>query len=331
MTGRQSNKWSMLLKVNSFFNNNSSVFAPLAHFTPFINEIATLIEDITHEEASGNQNMSGYTEQKSTTRIEVETVSHTVGVALLSWGSLNAQPYIIEREYYLPGSLGNCTDSDLYVLARQLFAKADPVKNALVPFGSGPADVGLLDSRSQEFLPQIRVARNNRKMRSRSVKQVEQLFKRADEVLETLDIFLKVYQSTNPILHSKYSTARKIDKVVGGHTVHKKRGNVLPAYVAHAPFAPAVLKATARLLLTNQSRKGDVVFYFSREPRVLPLAGDKLTVVAFGKPVNITASDAGYTVHSPHLNIRNPNVKHGSWKAEVVKNKRVKKAAKKGS
>ncbi len=317
MNSNQANKWYMLLKVQSFFKTFNSTFSAFPQFPPLITQIGNLIESIPKESVDVSADLSGFTQQKEDDRLALEKVCGKVGSALLAYGIANGTPYIIESEDYLPSSLTLSSDSELYVLAVQLFGVAQPVEAALVTFGSGPADVAELNTGAGKFLPQIKVGRNQRKVKSRAAQKVKELFAEADEALAKLDTYMKVYQYNDANMYDQYNTARKIDKRAGGHNVHKKHGKVLPGFVAHAPFAAEVLKATSKLILSNRKRGGDIIFYFSQRANEKPVAQTKLTTVSFSKPLKITANDAGYTVHTPHLNILNPNVTHGLWKAEI--------------
>ncbi len=307
----------MLLKVQGFFERYNSTFSPFPQFPPLINEIKDLVDTISKEAGVVISDFSGYTEQKNDDRTKLEEISGKVSSALLGYGAANGQPDIVEREDYLVSSLGKSPDSELYVLAVQLYRTALPVQGSLTPYGSGAADVTELNNAAEKFLPQIKVARNQRKVKSRAAKKVKELFVQADEALRKLDIYMNVYQHANSNLYTQYRFARKIDKRVGGHTLHKKRGHVLPGNVAHAAFKPEVLKANSKLILSNTKRGGDVVFYFSANANEKPTAQTKLTTVSFKQATNITAAEAGYTLHTKELNVLNPNVTIGAWKAQI--------------
>lgn len=317
MTITQRRKLGMLLKVHGFYVSNGSVFNPIPHFPPLITELDDLIKAISHEAGISEQDLSGATIAKTETRTGLEAICLKVGMAVRLFGVNNSEPYIIEEDDYFSGNLETVRDSELLVLALQLHGKAQPVEGSLAPYSCSPADVLKLKDLAQSFLEQIKVSRNNRRSRTRSVKKVKGLFTGADVLLEKSDDFLVVYRYINNNLWLQYRTARHIDKLGGGKNVHKKQGQVLPAGVAYAPFSKEVLKGPSKMIFTNENKEGDLLFYFSARPNELPLPETKLTKAAAGKSIKITAQEAGYTVHNTHLNIRNPNVKRGSWKAEV--------------
>lgn len=317
MTNDQTDKLKMLWDTAFFFEKEAAVFNPLPQFPPLINELKLQTREIENQEMISTGNMTGYTEAKNQTRQTLVNLLKKVSDSLLSYGQNNSAPYIIEREDYLAGRLSDASDSEVYVLAVQLFRKADPVKASLPPYGSNPADVVLLQTTADSFVDQIRVPFANRKARSRAVAQVKKLFAQCDEVLQTLDIHMAVYEYININLYLRYRSARNIDNLSGGHTVHKKRGRVLPGFVAYAPFTAAALKGVKKFIFYNEGKKGDLQFYFSAHPRERAQAGTTLTTLNGDSRIEIAVAQSGYSAATPYLNIHNPNAFAGKWKAEV--------------
>lgn len=317
MNRKLENKLGMFHKVLHFFKANESTFNPIAHFGPPIAELKGIADDIVKEEIKNIRDYTGATEQKNEVREKVEKLCAKVGSAVLAYGANNSQPDILDATDYMTGNLARVGDSELYVLAVQLYRKADPIKGFLAPYGSGTTDVAQLNTQSSAFVDQIHVPRGYRKVRTRAVQQIAALFKQADEVLQKLDAYMAVYQFVGLTLFAEYKLARAIDNRPSGHTVHKKRGKVLPGFVAHAAFREGILKPTVKITFYNTGKKGDLAFYFSARAAERPTETTKVTIVSPGKEVSIKVSEAGYTPHLTQLNIHNPNVLHGQWKAVV--------------
>ena len=129
----------------------------------------------------------------------------------------------------------------------------------MAPYGSGTTDVAQLNTQSSAFVDQIHVPRGYRKARTRAVQQIAALFKQADEVLQKLDAYMAVYQYNHYTLFSQYKTARAIDNRPAGHTVHKKRGKVLPGFVAHAAFREGVMSTLERVRASHVGKSVLVV------------------------------------------------------------------------
>lgn len=317
MNRKLENRLGMFHKVLYFFKANEAIFNPIAHFGPAIAELKAITEDIQTEEIKNTSDYSGATIQKNELREKVEKLCSKVGSAVRAYGANNGQLNILDASDYLQGNLTRVGDSELYVLAVQLYRKADPIKGFLAPYGSGTADVAQLNTQSSAFVDQIHVPRGYRKVRTLAVQQIAALFKQADEPLQKLDAYMAVYQHNHYTLFLEYKSARAIDNRPSGHTVHKKRGRVLPGFVAHAAFREGILKPATKLTLYNTGKKGDLAFYFSARAAERPTETTKLTIVSPGKEVTIKASEAGYTPHLTQLNIHNSNVLHGQWKAVV--------------
>jgi hypothetical protein len=309
----------MLMSTAHFFKKEEAVFNPLLHFAPIITGLNSTIDEIVQEAGKVSQDITGATLDKSDRREKLEPLTHKVAAALISLCNFTGIEQLIEADDYLPSSLDGSRDSDVYVLARQLYIKANPVKDQLLPYNCTPADVDMLNTTAENFLPWIQVARNVQRERSRSVKKLAAFFKQADELLERADSHMAVYQYTNNDLFFLYKGARKIIDNASGHTVHKKSGRVLPGFVDTAPFAEGIVKPESKMIFTNSGKGGELFFYFSSKAGQRPAATTLLTKLANGKSVKTIASAAGYTVHTPVLNILNPNVRHGQWKAEVGK------------
>lgn len=317
MNSKQENRFGMLTGVHSYYVKHSAFFNPIAHYPPLITGLKNILDSIIKQAGISTEDITGYTETKSASRKKLEKISGKVANALMPYCIYaNLEP-VIEPGDYLPSALSTATDSDLYVLARQLFNHAEPVKNLLPPYGSGHVDVALLNTTAENFLPQIKVARNKRRERSRSVKKLADIFLQADELLVKFDNNMAVYQYIQLDLWTAYKLSRKITDNASGHTVHKKRGQVLPGFVAGIPFSREVLKATSKLVLSNTGKTGELVFYFSSQAGVRPLSETKLNKVQHNKTLKTTATEAGYTVQTPFLNVLNPNVRHGQWKAVI--------------
>lgn len=319
MNNRQSNKLDMLISVNAFFKEHNTFFSTKPHLVTVITALNNTANSIFSEAGIVSEDITGYTEQKKQYRTTVETLSGKVSQAVLAYYINTAQLPPLEEDDYLQSSLSSAADSELYVAARQLFAAADPVKALLAPYNSGPADVAALNTAAETFLPYIKIARNKRRERSRSVKQLSELFRTADALLKRADGYMAVFRFSDNGLFTEYKLSRQIIDRASGHTLHKKQGKVLPGFVNNAPFAPGILKPSTKLNLSNAGKTGELVFYFSSRANARPQAGSKLNIVKNNKTLKTTATEAGYTVHTPFLNILNPNVRHGQWKAEVVK------------
>lgn len=319
MTNRQNNKLEMLMSVNNFFTENNAVFIPFPHFPPLINALKDVVDNIFEQSGLSTENITGYTEQKNMYRSKLEMSCGKVGKALLAYFTNTGLTSPLEADDYLPSAVSSAADSDLYVAARQLHLHADPVKTLLAPYNCSAADVDALSAAAETFLPEIKVARNKRRERSRTVKKLAQLFRDADALLQNADNYLAVYQFTNQKLYTAYKLSRKIIDRASGHTVHKKQGRVLPGFVAYAAFAPGIVNEKTPLTLSNKSKAGDLHFYFSSRTSVRPAPGAPTLTVKNGKTLKATPAELGYNAQNTILNIWNPNVRHAQWKVEAGK------------
>jgi hypothetical protein len=319
MNSKQENAFGMFSMVLLFFKDYETFFNPLAHFQPLITGLNDLSNLIIETDSKATADNTGYTKKKNKKRDKLEVITHKVAAALMGWTSFSGTVPLIEADDYLPSSLGSSRDSDIYVLARQLYTKANPVKTLLLPYNCTAADVDQLNTNAEDFLPEIQIARNAERESARARKKVAELFKQTMELLHKADDNMAVYQYTQHKMWTEYRLARKLVNNASGHSVHKKSGRILPGFVATAAFAEGIVTSESKMILTNSGKGGDLFFYFSSKAGERPQAGTVLTKVANGKSVKSIASAAGYSVHRPVLNILNPNVRHGAWKAEVGK------------
>jgi hypothetical protein len=226
MTNRQSNKLDMLMSVNAFFKEHNTFFSTKPHLVSVINALKDNVDHIFTEAGIVSEDITGSTEQKKDYRTTVETLSGKVSYAVLAYYTNTGQVPPLEEDDFLQSSLSSAADSELYVAAQQLFAAADPVKALLPPYNSGPADVAALNTAAATFLPYIKIARNKRRERSRSVKQLSELFRTADALIERADGYMGVFRFSDNGLFTEYKLSRQIIDRASGHTVHKKQGKV---------------------------------------------------------------------------------------------------------
>jgi hypothetical protein len=307
--------------VAQFFDRESAIFGVLPQFPPVTLKLKNILMKMVREDVIISANMKGYTQSKNTTRVELLRLMKLVSDSLLSYGANNGDPYIIDEDIYLPSALSTSSDSELYVLGVLLFRKADPVKVSLPLYGTQLADVAALNTTADSFLMQIGVPTANRKAKSRAVARLKGLFAEMNDVMDTLDDLMAVYEYTNPNLHSRYRSARNIQNLSGGKRVHKKKGRVLGGDTAHAPFTDKGLKGVKHFILYNESKqKGTkLAFYFSAQKNAQPQHENKLIRVVAGEKTTIAVDESGYSASTPYLNIYNPNASTDYWKAEVKK------------
>ncbi len=317
MNDIQLNKLGMFEKVNDYLTNNAAALAGVTQIAPLQSSLSNLIADIVDAAGVAGSDTTGFTIEKATERTDLEAIALKVSRAAAAYFLSIGQPGNIKLADYTRAELDGARDNDLYVDAKYLHKIVLPVQANLSGFNSGPADVTALGNALQEFFNVIQLPAEKKGEKAVYTRGVESLFKEADGLLDTLDIYMLTFEDGEPLLYALYKAARSIDDS-GGGSQNIKQGTAPMESMVNVPFAPGKLQADTVLQLENPNPAGELTYYFSDSPSGGTGTATVLTEVGPDSNVQKVAVELGYSATHIYLNLFNPSLTAAEWKVEIL-------------
>ncbi|MCW5907555.1 MAG: hypothetical protein KIS94_06840 [Chitinophagales bacterium] len=316
MNDKQENKLSMFIKVSDFLETNVTELTAVANIAPLQTELDANIAAITEAEGVADSDTTGFTMLKAQERIDLETITLKVSRAAAAYFTSTGNIGMVKECDFTKSELETMRDTILYVKAKKLYDIAQPADANLSSFNSGPADVAALLDAINAYYTVIQLPQEKRTQKTASGMQVDELIRKTDRLLKTLDVYMLTFEATNQLLYNTYRGARAIDDNTGGSQTNKS-GTVNMSAVANIPFAESLIGSDTVLRLGNNSGTGgQLLFYFS-DSTTGGVAGSEVTVED-GQSVQVTALSIGYNaLLSRYLNVSNPNMSVGKWTAVI--------------
>lgn len=316
MNDNQEDKLGMFEKVKAFLLTNAATLAVVTQIATLQSALNDLIDDIIDADIKATQDDTGYTEEKTQQRINLEEITLKVARALTAyWESIDSKGTLRMTDYG-KSELEAMRDNDLYAAAKRLFKVADPLGASLTAFNSGPADVSDLDTKKEAFFADIQNPAMKRGERKEWGAEVERLFGDTDKVLDKLDTYMATFEAINEILYGQYKNARLIDSS-GGGAAKVKRGEIPAEDIQNAAFSAELLADETLLEFSNTGTGATLSFYFGALPGSPPEAPGQ-TILTPGASVQKTAAEAGYNSGQTFANIYNPGPETGKWKIRII-------------
>lgn len=217
MNDIQEDKFSMYLKVTHFLGVNVATLAVNPLFASLKTALDTRIAAITAQDVIAQTNIKGYTEAKNDAEAELENSVLHVARGLRGYYAGLGNKEMVRKVEMSKTDVVQSRDGNLNTQAEIIHGIADPVKALLAPHEVAPADVDALETNRLAFVALFSVPREKQGDGKAAREEMERLFSITDdETLAPLDAQMAVYESVNPVLFSKYDTARMIDNSGGG-------------------------------------------------------------------------------------------------------------------
>jgi hypothetical protein len=297
-------KLGMCVKVDNFLITNSTTFSSVIQIGTEQGLLHGYINDIMTEEGTVSGDFTGFTLNKESKRIELETITFKVAGATAAYFLSIGNSSSLKMADYTRTELHDARDSALYAKAKRLFTISDPVKTSLTAFNSGPSDVSALDTKKENYFGVIQdpaIKKDDRKTASQNQKK---LFRLADKCLVRLDTYMLTFEASQPTLFAQYRNHRSIDDT-GAHS-HKllelllniainSTTNINTSLFAMQADYVIILKVPAGLAMLEIGFGPDGTSIAS------PVSVDAGTMMAK------TASQLGFSGVNTFLNVRNPS------------------------
>lgn len=217
MNDLQEDKFGMYFKTSHFLSVNSATLAVNPLIAVLKTTLDTAIADITAQDVIAQTDIRGYTEAKNDAETVLEDSVLHIARGLHGYYSSLGDKGMTRKVDMSKSEVLNSRDGNLNTQAEIIYGIAEPVKALLAPHLVSVADVDALLTRRLAFMALFSVPREKQGDGKAAREELTRLFASVDQGLDTdLDAQLAVYESVNPVLFSKYRTARMIDDSGGG-------------------------------------------------------------------------------------------------------------------
>lgn len=217
MNGKQEDKAGMYLSIKSFLSDHAVELAGILELADKETELSDLITEMFAADAKATADTKGYTEAKHIGQLLVAQGALHVGRGAASYFFGLNDPGTAGEITFSKSDLIYCRDSETYTRGKQVYAKANPVKASLPPFGVTVAAVDLLNTRCEAYLAMLQLPERKRDEKYGAGVDVDLHFVAIDKLLEEhIDNLVGTIEESNPVLFAEYQAARSINSSGGG-------------------------------------------------------------------------------------------------------------------
>jgi hypothetical protein len=245
MDSPSEDKVGTLIKVNQFILDNST---PLAVNSNIETERVILdadTENVFQNDSIATRPLEGFTTMKGLARRDVEKIVLLVRAGAMGYYTANPDPGKFRIVDFPDSKVTEDRDSELYVLADQVYDIGNPIKTLMAPFQVTSANVDDIIIKKNYYKTVLELPRSEKAISKAAAHERDRLMTKCFEVtLVKEDAYMLPFKYTNPMLYDKWLTARAIDDSGGGadtngYEVH----NYLLAAGASVSFGPVVSPA----------------------------------------------------------------------------------------
>ena len=309
MDDTQEEYFGTYLKIKQFATTNASDLAVNPSIATQKNKLDNLINAITLQDALANMDYTGFTTMKDNAALSLRDQLKKVGRGLTSYFAEVNHPGNLEIvkktnseiNYNNDGNL-NMLASSIYLVGNKPAVKTDPL---LAHSQLVAADIDDLETARVAWMEMVAVPKEKRGDHVAANKEKAKLFESANKTLLPLfDNLMAPFETTNPILFSKYTTARAIDNLGGGSGTDGFDLTVLTIPAGGSVNAPisGPIPADKVLYIRVVTNGGALKICMVS---LLPAPCPSPYELSFGTIFKAPASDLGLDLGLPNLQISN--------------------------
>jgi len=231
----------MFLKVRNHYTANAAVLdtvTPLpAEYVTFNSSIDTYILQL----ANSGQDLTGYTLDKTNKRKTLEQLALQVSNSLTAHSIANNNPINRKLADFSTSYFANANAEELITNCKTLQLLAQPLSADLAIYGPPAPEVPALIANLVALIlanPQGSLAIDTRK--ENAVLAERTRLKIMDQLVNKIDVLVRVFETSDQMLYETYLAARAID-VTGTPTAPDYEGTVMgdqPFVIAAMPYIP---------------------------------------------------------------------------------------------
>ena len=216
MNDVQENKYSMYLVVQDHLDDNALPYSDhpkIVEAKPIFDQ---LILDMEEADGEASENITGVADDKAEERDDLEKIAFKVAGALQSYAREIKDRKLMLKTKQSLSDFKKMRDGTLNIKARHLHKLATPLLPALVDYRLTPADLALLETERTEYLDMVPETTDAIVDKQVAGEEVDELMKKADDLLLKMDGYVDSYRFENPTLWSDYQLSRNIIDAGGG-------------------------------------------------------------------------------------------------------------------
>ncbi|MGE0634908.1 MAG: hypothetical protein AB7G44_12810 [Bacteroidia bacterium] len=283
MNDVQENKYSMYLVVQDHLDDNAASYADHPKIVAAKPIFDQLILDIEEADGQASENITGVADDKGEERDDLEKIAFKVAGALQSYAKDIKDRKLMLKTRQSLSDFKKMRDGTLNIKARHLHKLATPLLPSLVDYRLTPADVALLETERTEYLDMVPETTDAIIDKQVAGEKVDELMKKADNLLLDVDGYVDSYRFENPTLWSDYQLSRAIIDAGGG-------GGGGGAEIVFSGTVPPM----------SNEVKGPVVYNAAT-----PVALQNNSMVTLGFQLQMSGISSGMIVNVPPMSTQN--------------------------
>jgi hypothetical protein len=309
MNDNQEEHFGSGLKVDNFLDVNAADLSGNAAYAASKTAISTDLAAITAQDVIANTDNKGYTDALEVSRTTLEDSVIHVSTGLTGFYRVPLDLKMLEKVNQGKNFYRQASKAKLNTQSELIHQIADPIKATLGANDITAGDVDGLNTKRLAYLALYSVPQEKIGDGKAARKEMVRLFDLLEQDLDELDDLMAVKETTNPILYSKYLSARAIDNIMGGSgtdgytitTFTVPSGGSVLVPLEESPLSPL-------FQLYIRAVSGNFTVCTTNLPASACTAGYN---AAQGVTFKATAAELGIDLTGTHLQITNPGSEIG--------------------
>ncbi|WP_289054747.1 hypothetical protein [Carboxylicivirga marina] len=203
--------WRMFNNVETVLDENSAVWT----LVPIITEQKNLLDELIQriEEVYGNNHAdaNAITRNKANIKEALMMKASILAAALYVYGDMTNNEVLKSFKKVSKWNLDNMKETELVSTTQSIIQAANENREALAPFAVAEPQITELETSLDDFSALIGQARNVRNNVYANIKEADQLFDEANNLLRNrMDKVMRLFEINNPKFFDLYTRARVI-------------------------------------------------------------------------------------------------------------------------
>jgi hypothetical protein len=258
MTGRQTDKLTMLLVVVSFLKRtDAAIIAQMPAMDSLIEKFDGLLLELNAQHQIQSRNTTGIRMAKLTMRGELTALLLDVASRIEAY-SIAVTDKVLECEVALKEyKINKLREHTVADIAHFIISKAEALQTELAPYGVTTELLADLEESYQEYNAIVPRTRGAIVKKMGATSSIKRLFEDIDTLLHRIDKLVVMLRFSNPWFHSAYFKSRKI--ITRGVRKNALQGQIVDEN--GMPVAKATISVVANAKIETQSGdKGNYLF-----------------------------------------------------------------------
>jgi len=216
---REKNKYEMLEAVYGFYENEKDNFLQLPSASAVFAEINSIIKEIALNEKIIQEGTKGKINSRDDSQVMLIQNALVLAGAIYGYAAEIGNADLMTFADINTKTISRLRNSEIPIFVEKIIEKADEIGDALIPLGITADKRTAAHALLNDYIDKYGLVNTGIVSKKTAHETVGLLFKKADIKLKILDKLMLGFKNTNPLLYSKYSTARGIFDKVSRHQI----------------------------------------------------------------------------------------------------------------